>query len=63
MAEADDKGPEAKEAVAEFSDSPNAGEVELSENESDEPTADRDTLDIDEADEVDTPEEAEKNLG
>lgn len=36
--------------------------VEAIENEADQPTKDRDVADLDEADEVDTPEEAEKDL-
>lgn len=43
-------------------ETPSTGEVETVETEADEPTEDRDVLDIDEANEVDTPEEAEETL-
>lgn len=60
LAVADDKG-EAVEIPAPVEESPTEG-VEVIETEAEAPTEDRDKLDIDEADAVDTPEEAEKNL-
>lgn len=52
----------AKEVLKEEAETPDAGEVETVKTEADEPTEDRDALDIDEANEVDTPEEAEESL-
>ncbi len=63
LAEADSE--EIKETPTEAveTSSPEEGIEVVSENEvSDEPTSDRDSLDMDEADEVDTPEEAEEEL-
>lgn len=59
LAEADAE--ETKKAAAPV-ESPTEG-VEVVESEAEAPTEDRDKLDIDEAAEVDTPEEAEENLG
>lgn len=66
LAEADveeTKTPKVDGVVKEEVTTPNEGEVEAVETEVDEPTQDRDALDIDEANEIDTPEEAEEKLG
>lgn len=60
--EVNSTGATEKVFIAEEAESTGTGEVEIVESELDEPTKDRDVADLDEADEVDTPEEAESAL-